>query len=68
MTPVIDVVDAERVYHVTEELEVGLKRKRLRAIARALRNGKKPKLTVKASVTDAAGNVATDAVTVTAKR
>jgi hypothetical protein len=52
---------------VAENLEVPVKRKKLRAIARALRAGKKPKVTVSASVTDAAGNVATDALTVRAK-
>ena len=52
---------------VAERLEVAIKRKQLRAIARALRADKKPKVTVSASVTDAAGNVATDALTVRAK-
>ena len=52
---------------VAEKLELELKRKKLRAIAVALRKGKKPKLTVSASVSDAAGNQATDKVKVRAR-
>ena len=51
----------------TEKLTLKLKRKQLRAIARALRAGKKPTVKVDASVTDAAGNVAKDGLTVRAK-
>ncbi len=53
---------------VGEKLKLRLKRKQVRAVAKALRAGKKPKVTVTAQGTDAVGNVETDAVKVRAKR
>jgi hypothetical protein len=64
LKPKTEAVDAG----VAEKLEVPMKRKKLRAIARALRAGKKPRVTVAANVTDVAGNVATDTVIVRARR
>ena len=50
-----------------EKLELRLKKRARRALAAALGDGKRPKLTVTATGTDAAGNSATDQVTVKAK-
>ena len=64
LKPVTEAVGAG----VAEKIKLLLKKRQLRALAKALRADKKPKVTVSASVTDAAGNSATDEVTVTAKR
>jgi Ca2+-binding RTX toxin-like protein len=53
---------------VAEKVKLRLKKKQRRAIAAALRAGKKPRVKVSASVIDGAGNAATDKLTVTAKR
>ena len=53
---------------VPERLVLELKRKRLRKVAKAIKGGKKPKLKVRAEVTDAAGNAAADTLRVKAKR
>ena len=64
LKPVTEAVGAG----VAERIKLRLKRRQLRVIAAALRAGKKPKVKVSAQVTDAAGNVAADALTVKAKR
>ena len=52
---------------VAEPIQLRLKRGKLAAIERALEAGRKPKVKVRAEGTDAAGNVATDTLTVIAK-
>ena len=50
-----------------ERISLELKRKQLRKVEAALRDGRKPKLAVTAQATDAAGNAATDSLVVKAK-
>jgi Ca2+-binding RTX toxin-like protein len=64
LEPVTEAVGAG----VAEKIVLRLRKKQLRAVAAALRAGKKPKVTVNAGVVDAAGNAASDSLTVTAKR
>ena len=59
---------AELEAAVPERLALELRRKPLRKVAKALERGKKPKLKVRAEVTDAAGNAAADTLRVKAKR
>ena len=64
LRPVTEQVSAG----VTEKVELPIAKRRLRAVKAALRAGKKPMIKVTASVTDAAGNAATDSLVVTARR
>jgi hypothetical protein len=50
-----------------EKIKLKLKRSQLRAVAAAMEAGKRPKVTVRASATDGAGNAARDSLKVTAK-
>jgi Ca2+-binding RTX toxin-like protein len=64
LEPVTEAVGAG----IAEKIVLRLRKKQLRAVAAALRAGDTPKVTVNARVIDAAGNSATDSLTVRAKR
>ena len=64
LKPVTAAVDAG----IAERIKLPLKKKALKQVKAALEAGKRPKVTVSTSVTDASGNQATDALTVKATR
>ena len=64
LRPIIEPLDAG----VPERVKLALKRKQLGLLKAALATGRKPRVRVNATVTDAAGNAATETLVVSARR